>query len=43
MNETPHTDTQDVADLGDAKDLTKGWENLPAPEANPVRPTRQSI
>ena len=43
MNQAPQPDSLDLVDLGDAKALTKGWENLPAPEANPVRPTRQSI
>ena len=43
MNQAPQTPTLDVVDLGDAKALTKGWENLPAPEANPVRPSRQAI
>jgi len=43
MDEALHTETLDVVDLGDAKELTKGWDALPAPEANPVRPTRQAI
>lgn len=30
----------EIVELGDAKALTKGWENMEASEANPLRPTR---
>jgi hypothetical protein len=43
MDQVPQTDVLEVVDLGEAKELTKGWQDLPAPEANPVRPTRQAI
>jgi hypothetical protein len=40
MNQAPQLQ---VVELGDAKALTKGSLNLPAPEDNPARPTRQPI
>jgi hypothetical protein len=37
MNDTPELD---VVDLGDAKDLTKGWLSQLFEEDNPEYPTR---
>lgn len=40
MNDTPELQ---LTDLGEAKELTKGWVKLPAYEDNSDFPTRQQI
>lgn len=40
MNQAPELE---IVELGEAKEQTKGFLSLPAPEDNPARPTRQPL